>query len=62
MMMMTNDVGSHVVTYQLIFCVCQTLLHGLSDELKLSFLELALSCKAVICCRLGNILLLRSFL
>ncbi|PFX14576.1 putative phospholipid-transporting ATPase IA [Stylophora pistillata] len=30
-----------------------TLLHGLSDELKLSFLELALGCKAVICCRVS---------
>lgn len=33
----------------------QTLLHGLSDELKLGFLDLALSCKAVICCRFVNI-------
>ncbi|XP_022807594.1 phospholipid-transporting ATPase IA-like [Stylophora pistillata] len=31
----------------------KTLLHGLSDELKLSFLELALGCKAVICCRVS---------
>ncbi|KAJ7357638.1 Phospholipid-transporting ATPase IA [Desmophyllum pertusum] len=31
----------------------KTLLHGLSDELKLSFLDLALSCKAVICCRVS---------
>lgn len=31
----------------------KTLLHGLSDELKLGFLDLALSCKAVICCRVS---------
>lgn len=31
----------------------KTLLHGLSDELKLSFLELALGCKAIICCRVS---------
>ncbi|KAK2563478.1 Phospholipid-transporting ATPase IA [Acropora cervicornis] len=31
----------------------RTLLHGLSDELKLGFLDLALSCKAVICCRVS---------
>lgn len=31
----------------------KTLSHGLTDELKLSFLDLALSCKAVICCRVS---------
>ncbi|XP_020607976.1 phospholipid-transporting ATPase IB-like isoform X2 [Orbicella faveolata] len=31
----------------------KTLSHGLTDELKLSFLDMALSCKAVICCRVS---------
>lgn len=39
----------------------QTLLHGLSDELKLGFLDLALSCKAVICCRFVNNFISRIF-